>query len=61
MPFIQYVGPFDAVDVPRWQIGNALRATPIEVSQEAADDLLGQVANWAPAKAPKNTNTHQEG
>lgn len=61
MPFIQYVGPFDAVDVPRWQIGNAPRATPVEVSQEAADDLLNQVGVWQSAKAPKNTNTAQEG
>jgi hypothetical protein len=53
--WIKYVGPHDAVDVPRWQIGAAEREyRPIEVSDEAAEDLLTQPANWAKASKPRN-------
>jgi hypothetical protein len=51
--WIKYVGVHDAVDVPRWQIGNAERDEPREVSDEAAEDLLTQPDNWAPASDPK--------
>ena len=54
MPWIQYVDALDEVCVPRWQIPDTKRETPVEVSQEAADDLLTQVGVWAPAKAPKH-------
>jgi len=47
MPWIQYVGPLDEVYVPRWQIPDTKRMTPIEVSQEAADDLTLQEGVWA--------------
>lgn len=61
MEWIKYVGAIDVVDVPRWQIGGAVRGVPIEVSPEAAADLLTQPANWAKATAPKAKTEKQEG
>jgi hypothetical protein len=58
--WIKYVGAHDFVDVPRWQIGEAERGQPIEVSDEAAEDLLTQPANWQKASKPR-TDTGQEG
>jgi hypothetical protein len=63
--WIKYIGPHDAVDVPRWQIGGAVRHDlpdykPVEVSDEAAADLLTQPANWAKANAPKRATEKKE-
>ena len=49
MPLIRYVGPVDRVQVPRWQIGGLgpdgepgwPRLVPVDVSEEARDDLVG--------------------
>jgi hypothetical protein len=59
VPKIVYIGPFDEVDVPAYR----LRATPeqpVEVSDEAAADLLAQTENWKavgsdPARTPAST------
>ncbi len=51
MPQVVYCGPFDVVDVPAHRIAGARPGEPIEVSDEAAADLLAQAANWQPAKA----------
>jgi hypothetical protein len=45
VPSIHYVGPFDEVDVPRFQI-RVKAKTPIEVSDEVAVALLRQPDNW---------------
>lgn len=59
MPKIVYIGPFDEVDVPAYR----LRAKPeeaVEVSAEAAEELLTQTENWKavgtdPARTPAST------
>jgi len=57
VPFLQYVGPYDRFSCPRWGIGDHPAAEPVEVSQEAYDDLVTQPAVYRPAKAPKSTAT----
>lgn len=45
MPSIHYVGPYDEVDVPRFQLRVKARI-PVEVSDEVAAELLRQPDNW---------------
>jgi hypothetical protein len=52
MPWIKYVGPVDLVDVPFWQVAAVPRDTPVEVSDEAAADLLTQETVWVAADPP---------
>ena len=47
MPVIQYVGPYDVFNVPRWQIPDTPARTPFAVSDEAYADLMTQPANFA--------------
>lgn len=51
MPLIKYIGPYDRFTVPRWNIGDSLASEPIEVSEEAAADLLTQVALFVPVES----------
>jgi len=53
MPWLQYVGPFDRFSCPRWGIGDHPATEPVEVTQEAYDDLVQQELVYQPAKAPK--------
>ena len=54
MPFIEYRGHCDAVDVPRWQLAEVPAGTPVEVSAEAAHDLTlgGTSEQWVEVPAP---------
>lgn len=51
MPLIKYIGPYDRFTVPRWGIGDSLASEPLEVSEEAAADLLTQVEVFAPVES----------
>jgi hypothetical protein len=53
VPVIQYVGPYDRFNCPRWRIPDSPARTPIEVSDEAYADLITQPANYADVEAPK--------
>lgn len=57
MKWIQYVGPYDRFSNPFHGIPDTAARTPIEVSDDAAAELLAQTENYAPAKAPKHTAT----
>lgn len=60
MPLIQYVGPYDHVTVPTHRISVAAR-TPVEVSQQAADELLAQADAWQPADTPRTVAKTAQG
>lgn len=51
MPQVVYCGPIDEVDLPALNL-RAKPGQPVEVSGEAAESLLAQVDNWAPAGSP---------
>ena len=55
MPFIEYRGVHDVVDVPAWQLGAVAARTPVEVSAEAAVDLTlgGASETWVVVAAPQ--------
>lgn len=55
---IQYIGMFDAVEVPAWrdpQTGYgrvAQRGEAVDIPDTIAEGLLDQPDNWAPAEPP---------
>ena len=47
MPFIEYRGHADVVDVPAHRLGGVLAGTPVEVTEDVAADLTaGDPDNW---------------
>lgn len=54
MQRVQYVGPYDEVVIPDASNQKVIRGQVLELSDELAESLLCQEANWKTATATKS-------